>query len=507
MTPWLAPAHLALSCVILIWDIVLAGRVAQLRQAPPALQAISGMAALLLLPGVLLALATSTIITGRAVVMMDWVWPVVLVLFAVQAVYALVRRLVNVWWGIPIAAYDIVIATVGIIRYLVAHGVGIPEPLVTLLAAQNTAMVLVAQSSDVLATPFYINMPMVSPAFPALRRLTASFRLFMSSVAFLWVLIIVAFGIPRAIDSVRAVENHAGDRLRERPEGDFEVGLKILPDARTQPSPAAIRRDFALADTLDVGAITVVVVPDAARAVIDSLARVLDRTRHDSTTLIVAIGYRGKLVPELAPQPLDEEQRLATLDRIVRRIHPDIVLPAEDPYGSGARAVGRLPVERWEAYLTRAARVAKAADRKVKVGVSVSITAFTRDSALYAWAARRGSPMDLVGFSFFPTPYVGGDLDALERAADRWMRATPPSKDHWVFATGGYPLAYGERIQERTIWQVLAWATEHPAIKGLVVYEAGDYGQSRGLRAPNGRMRSAAVAVTRAIRGLRESAR
>jgi hypothetical protein len=184
MTPWLAPAHLALSCVILIWDIVLAGRIAQLRQAPRALQAISGLAALLLLPGVLLALATSTIITGRAVVTMDWVWPAVLVLFAMQAVYSLLRRLVNFWWGIPIAVYDIVIAAVGVIRYLVAHGYPVPEPLVTLLAAQNTAMVLVTQSPDVLATPFYINVPMVSPAFPALRRLTASFRLIMTSVAF-----------------------------------------------------------------------------------------------------------------------------------------------------------------------------------------------------------------------------------------------------------------------------------------------------------------------------------
>ena len=507
MTPWLAPAHLALSCVILVWDIVLAGRIAQLRQAPAVLQAISGMAALLVLPGVLLALATSTIITGRAVVTMDWVWPVVLVLFAVQAVYTLVHRLVNLWWGIPIAAYDLLIAAVGVIRYLVAHGYPIPEPFVTLLAAQNTSMVLVTQSPDVLATPFYINVPMVSPAFPALRRLTASFRLLMSSVAFLWVLIIAAFGMPRAIDSVRAVESHAADRLRERPAGDFSVGLKILPDVRNQPSAAAIRRDFALADTLDVDAISVVVVPGASRSVIDSLARVLDRTRHDSTTLIVALGYEGKLVPELAPQPLNDDQRLATLDRVVRRIHPDILLPAEDPYGSGARAVGRLPLERWQQYLTRAARVAKAADRRVKVGVSVSITAFTRDSALYAWASRSGSPMDIVGFSFFPTPYVGGDLDALERAADRWMRAAPPTKDHWVFATGGYPLAYGERIHERTIWQVLAWATEHPAITGLVVYEAGDYGQSRGLRAPNGRIRSAALAVARAIRGLRESAR
>jgi hypothetical protein len=507
MTPWLAPAHLALACVILIWDIVLAGRIAQLRQAPRVLQAISGVAALLVLPGVLLALATSTIITGRAVVTMDWVWPMVLVLFALQAIYTLMRRLVNLWWGIPIAVYDILIAAIGVIRYVVAHGYAIPAPLVTLLAAQNTAMVLVTQSPDVLATPFYLNMPMVSPAFPALRRLTASFRLFMSSVAFLWVLIIMAFGMPRAIDSVRAVDAHAGDRLRERPDADFRIGLKILPDVRNQPSAAAIRRDFALADTLDVDAITVVVVPGAARAVIDSLARVLDRTRHDSTTLIVALGYRGKLVPELAPLPLDEDERLATLDRVVKRIRPDIVLPAEDPYGSGARVVGRLPVERWQSYLTRAARTAKAADRRVRVGLSVSITAFTRDSALYAWAARPDSPIDVVGFSFFPTPYVGGDLDALERAADRWMRALPPTKDHWVFATGGYPLAYGELNHERTIWQVLSWATEHPAIKGLVVYEAGDYGQSRGLRAPNGRLRSAYLALGRAIRGLRESAR
>ena len=42
------------------------------------------------------------------------------------------------------------------------------------------------------------------------------------------------------------------------------------------PSPAAVKRDFGLADTLDVSAITMVIVPDATRPVIDSLARVLD---------------------------------------------------------------------------------------------------------------------------------------------------------------------------------------------------------------------------------------
>ena len=56
----------------------------------------TGLAALLVLPGLLLTLATSTIITGRAVVTMDWIWPVVLVLFAAQAVYAAaVSRLIR----------------------------------------------------------------------------------------------------------------------------------------------------------------------------------------------------------------------------------------------------------------------------------------------------------------------------------------------------------------------------------------------------------------------------
>ena len=46
---------------------------------------------------------------------------------------------------------------------------------------------------------------------------------------------------------------------------------------------------------------------------------------------------------------------------------------------------------------------------------------------------------------------------------------------------------------------------EHAAIKGLIVYEASDYGQARGIRAPNGRLRAAERAVRNAIRQLRES--
>jgi len=506
MRAFLAPAHLALTVIIVIWDVVLAGRIAQNNRAPRPFQAISGLAALLLLPGLLFTLATSTVITGRAVVTMDWVWPAVLVLFAVQAVYAFVRRLVNPVWGIPIMVYDVLIAGLGIIRYLSAHGHQLAEPFVALLAAQSLAMVFAGGTSGVLASPFYLNVPMVSPAFPALRNLTASFRLFMSVMAVMWLVFIIALGTPRAVVQLRSYHVHRRDQLRERPDADFAVALKILPDVESPPPPPAIHSDSALIDVMDVDGIAVVVTPGASRLAIDSLTRVIDPARRDSSILIVVIGYHDNWFPEVRKKPFDTQQRLATLRQVVSRLHPDIVLPAEDPYGSGERAVGTRSVEQWKAYLSEAARVAKSVDRNVRVGVSAS-SYRTTDSALYAWAAGPRSPIDVVGFSFFPSPYIGGGIQSDTRTADRWMRATPSRKDHWIFATGGFPLAYGDRSQEEAIWQVLAWATDHPVIKGAVVYEAGDYGQSRGLRAPNGRFRPATAIVTRAIQQLRESAR
>ena len=506
MSTFLAPLHLALTIIILVWDIVLAGRIAQNRQSSRLFQGVSGLAALLVLPGLLFTLATSTIMTGRAVAVMDWVWPAVLVLFAFQALYASVRWIVNPIWGWPILVYDILIATIGVVRYMVAHGYTPIDPLVTLLASQSLAMVFAGGSASAMTSPFFLNMPMVSPAFPALRNLTATFRLVMSLLAVVWLVLIIGIGAPRAVLQLRNYDNHRRDQLRERPDGDFAIGVKILPDLRSPPPKPAIKSDSALLDTLDVDAITVVVAPGATKLAIDSLGKVLDPTRSDSTVLIVAIGYRGSMLPELTKVRFDQAARLETLRLAIARLHPAIVLPAEDPYASGARALGTLSPAFWESYLTEAARVAKSVDRKVKVGVAAS--AYTsNDSALYAWAAAPGSPMDVVGFSLFPTAYTGADIETDTRTADRWLRATPPRKDHWVFGTGGYPLAFGERSQEEAVWQALSWATDHPAIKGAIVYEAGDYGQTRGLVAPNGRLRPATRTIIRAIQQLRESSK
>jgi hypothetical protein len=114
--------------------------------------------------------------------------------------------------------------------------------------------------------------------------------------------------------------------------------------------------------------------------------------------------------------------------------------------------------------------------------------------------------VDVVGFTLYPSPSGVRTLDAARGAADRWMLASRSPKDHWVFAAGGYPEAHGEASQTRAVWASLAWATSRPAIKGLIVSEAGDYGVIRGLRAADGHLRRATFAVMSAMRGLRESA-
>jgi len=97
------------------------------------------------------------------------------------------------------------------------------------------------------------------------------------------------------------------------------------------------------------------------------------------------------------------------------------------------------------------------------------------------------------------------ELEAQLAAAERWMRASGSTKEHWVFGASGYPMSHGEVAQERTLWRVLAWATNQPPVRGMIVGAAGDYDRMVGLRAPDGRLRRAAYSLARAIRRLREN--
>jgi hypothetical protein len=497
---------LVLVMVILVWDVVLAARIAQVRALPRGFVTLSALAGFLVVPALLIHLATTSSITGRAITAVDWIWPLTVVLFALQAFYAAGRRLVNPFLGFFIAAYDVLIAVDAVLRFIASRGTTLPAVALIFLAATTATFTFVTQSPLVLGSPFFFFTPMIAPAFPALRRSAATFRLVLAVIAGGWVVVFLTSLNPadQAVNSY-AVHDPAVERLQERPDGDFDIGLKIFEDVAGPPATLAVRNDLALVDTMGVSVVNVVVVPEQMdRAALDSLARVLDLVRNDSTQIMVTLGYGSRLVP-LPGRTFNDVRRLRTVDQIVRILRPDVLLPAQDPYDAGTRAAGQHPPEYWESFFTRASAAAKRVRPRTRIGVSAS-TYDRRDSTLYAWAAAPGSPVDLVGFTLYPSPSGVRTLDAARGAADRWMSVSRSTKDHWVFAAGGYPEAHGEASQERAIWAALAWATSRPEIKGLIVSEAGDYGVIRGLRAADGHLRRATFAVMRAMRGLRESA-
>ena len=498
--------QLLLVAIIVIWDVVLTGRIAQVRTLPRPFVFLTALAGFLLLPALVIHLATTNAITGRSVTAMDWLWPVTVVLFAVQAVYAASRRLVNPFLGFFMSVYDMLIAADAVLRFVASRGTPLPNALLIFLTATSGAFAWFTQSSTIIASPLFFFAPMAAPAFPALRPSAATFRFGLALVAFAWIAIIFS-QVPPAFESVRSYETHdvQTERLQERPAGDFDIGLKLFPDLDGGPPPSTIKNDLALADSLGVTVVSVTLIPERMdKAALDSIAHTLEDLRSDSTQLIVTLGYERGLLP-LPGRNFSEMKRIAAIEPIVRILRPDILVPAQDPYDAGTRAAGQRPPQFWENYLTRAAAASKRARPRTRIGVAASIYD-RRDSTLYAWAAAPGSPVDVPGFTLYPSAAGVRTLDAARGAADRWMRESRSVKDHCSYAAGGFPEAHGEESQERAVWAALAWATTRPAIKGLVVAEAGDYGTIRGIRAADGHLRRVAFAIMRAMKGLKETA-
>src|SRR5438132_359937 len=501
----LSAIYLALSLAMIAWDILVAGRIAQLRRIPRGFQAITGIAGLLLVPALVVAYTAPSRLYGRAIFLVAWLWPFTALMFVVQTVYALGRRLVTPLLGVPLLVYTFVIAVVAVTKFVITRGHSPTEFELALNAAQ-ASMLGTFFGTAALWNPIYIQVPIFAPSLPARWGFTRLARVALAGAAIAMTALVVV-ELPGAFAGIKSYAVHDTEKLQEHPEGDFKIGLKIFPDLRSGPPPVAITNDLALADTLDVDAISVVIDPEAARGVaLDSLARSIEQARSDSTILIVALGYPKKGENEFKQsREAYTMARLKDVDRIARRLKPDYLIPATDPLEEGARVLGEQSPQYWIDYFTRAARVAHYIYPRIRVSVPMSSYG-TRDSTLYAWAARPGSPIDAVGFSMLAGFDGARSLDTHMRVAQRWMRQFPKPKEHWVFAAGGYPMVHGEENQRRTIWGVLAWATAEVPIKGLVVYEGGDYNSVRGLRAAGGRLRPATDAILIAEKGLRASA-
>src|SRR5687768_6600358 len=493
----LAASFLALAVAMIAWDILMAGRITHLRRIPRSFQALTGIAGLLILPALVVAYTSASMLYGRAIFLVAWLWPFTACLFVLQTVLALGRRLVTPLLGFPLLVYNTIIAVVAVAKFTIASG-GTPPDLALAFNAAQASMLGTFFGAAALWNPLYMQVPLFAPSLPARWGFTRAVRVVLAGAAIALTALVV-IEMPGAFAAINSYQTHRDDKPQEHPEGDFRLGLKIFPDLRSGPPPLAIRHDLNLADTMRVDALSVVVHPEGARGVpLDSLARSIERRRSDSTLLIVALGYPkdgGEQIRQ--SREAYTQARVRDIDRLARRLRPNYIIPAVDPLEEGDRVLGDQTPEYWIGYLARAAQIAHYVNPNIKVAVAMSSYG-TRDSILYVWAARPGTPINAVGFSL----YAGFDgvrsLDTHMRVAQRWMRQFPKPKEHWVFAAGGYPLLHGEINQRHAIWGVFAWATTEQPIKGLVFYEAGDYNTVRGLRAPSGRLRAATAKILQA---------
>ncbi|MDQ3698825.1 MAG: hypothetical protein M3373_12515 [Gemmatimonadota bacterium] len=500
---WTAAAHLVVSALIVLWNIVVAGRIARWRDAPRTIAALSALAGLVIAPAILITVVSSSLLLGRSLHAIGWVWPLTAALICTQAIVALARGLVPPIAGATIAVYDVLVTVIAAAKYTIFLGLAVPAPLADIVAAHASALALGAPPEAALL-PVYLHVPLLAPAVPARRiRLALAVRASLAGLAAVWTALVL-IALPGARAGARGYARFAGEPLQERPLADIAIGLRLFPTVSGGgPPPLALESDLALAKQVDARVLSVHIAPgQATAALLDSLARVLEEPRRGGARLVAALAVQDG-VP-LFGAPPDEAYFTARLDeveRIVRRLRPDYLVPAVPR--AGARR--RVTLERWASYQEAAA--ARAHLIRPRTRVLAHLAGYgARDSAMYAAATGSSSALDGVGLRFFPSARGALSLDARHAAAERWMRAHPSRKEHWVLEAGGLPMAHGERSQELAVWHAIAWATRQPTVRGVIVHQASDYDAPVGLRAASGRLRPAVSAVERAIRALGEAA-
>ncbi|HEY7859839.1 MAG TPA: hypothetical protein VIB98_00285, partial [Gemmatimonadaceae bacterium] len=276
----LATAHLVLTALVLIWDLTIAGRAARLQTTPRTMAFLCALSGLLLLPALTVLLVSTSILTGRALYTLAWVWPATLVVIAIQAAYALSSRAVAPLIGVPIVVYDVVLALIGIARYAIYRGYPLPAPLLVLSAADASSLAYSA-SPLALVLPYFLHPPIVAPPTRGRRGAGTVLRTAVGALAGIWVALII-LDVPVATRAVSSYARYANERLTERADSDFAIGLKIFPTITSGPPPLALDNDLDLADTIGAQALSVYIAPaGTSNASLDSLAHTLADQRGD----------------------------------------------------------------------------------------------------------------------------------------------------------------------------------------------------------------------------------
>ena len=127
------------------------------------------------------------------------------------------------------------------------RGYGVPSPLLFLSAADASSLAYSA-SPLALLLPYFLHVPIVAPPTAGRRGAGTVLRTAVAVLAAAWVAIII-LDVPVATSAVRSYSAYTNERLTERADSDFAIGLKIFPTLTSGPPPLALENDLDLADT------------------------------------------------------------------------------------------------------------------------------------------------------------------------------------------------------------------------------------------------------------------
>jgi hypothetical protein len=249
--------------------------------------------------------------------------------------------------------------------------------------------------------------------------------------------------------------------------------------------------------------VLVLVSEDGARGTaLDSLSRLLEVFRTDSVLIAVA------LMNPRTPGPPVSGARALIIERILQKTRPDVFFPAFAPPIPTALPAPVPSADWWRSAIAEGARVVERVRPRTRVGWSASRVDVI-DSAVYAWALTRDSPVEVIGVVSFPSFAGLAGVDARLGAFDRWRTAALAdgglSRPHWVTIAGGLPHSHGDASQGAAILHAAAWATRRSWVTAIVIGEPADYTGRLGLRAADGRQRHAVRTTARLARVMRDA--
>lgn len=495
---------LGIAAAVLAWDVTLAGWIAARREAPVVFTQLTGFCGLLVVPAVVVAIASGTVGGARTIVGITWLVPAVAIAFALQVAFALASRLVSPLVGLPLLVYDVVLAAVACGDYLLLTRGAAPLPLQAALSARDV-LLGIGVGRAALVSPLALLVPMLAPAYPARWRWSGATRgaLVLAATALATVLVLEW---PRGVAAIRSYDVALSETVPVRSRSDFAVGLEVLPTLTGSPPARAWAADTVLVRAIAPDLVMVTLHEDATRgAALDSLARTLAPLRADSVRLAIALAFPAS-TSEAALRA-----RLAAVERVAARLRPDVLIPAlPEPVPDWVADVPATSAW-WTRLLQRTAQAIARAEasqserltRVAWVAARLDVT----DSIVYAWAATSTSPVDIIGATIFPSFSGLPAVDARLRAFERWrarantLPSASPTVAHWLVPVGGLPRAHGDASQVAAFRHTLAWGARRPWIGAVILGEPADYARWLGLRASNGRTRAAVGMLSTLLQG------